>query len=71
MWRNFWILMQDKQITSLQYMEFVQKQLIHETAEQTIASGLMNLSALINNYLPISVCAEKERALFDIMMTLL
>lgn len=24
-WRNFWILMQDKQITSLQYMEFVQK----------------------------------------------
>lgn len=22
-WRNFWILMQDKQITSLQYMEFV------------------------------------------------
>jgi len=24
-WRNFWILTQDKQITSLQYMDFVQK----------------------------------------------
>ena len=46
-WRNLWILMLDKKMTSLQYMEFVKKQLILEPVEQIISSGLMNLSALI------------------------
>jgi hypothetical protein len=32
-WRYLWILVIDKRITSLQYMEFVQKQLVHETVE--------------------------------------
>jgi len=39
--------MLDKKMTSLQYMEFVKKQLILEPVEQIISSGLMNLSALI------------------------
>lgn len=67
-WRNFWILTQDKQITSLQYMDFVQKQLVHETVEQIITVGLMTLSTLIFEYLPIDVAAEKEHALFDILV---
>ena len=32
-WRNLWILMLDKQVTSLQYMEFVKKQLVLEPVE--------------------------------------
>jgi len=32
-WRYFWYLVQDKQMTSLKYMEFVQKNLPDETVE--------------------------------------
>jgi len=70
-WRSFWILTVDKKMTSLQYMEFVQKQLVHEDVEQIVAAGLLTLTTLIGNYLPIDVIAEKEHALFDILVSLL
>ena len=61
----------DKKITSLQYFEFVQKQLVHESVEQIIENGLMNLGALIENYLPLNVKNEKQQAIFEILVTLL
>jgi hypothetical protein len=52
-------------------MEFVQKQLVHESVEQIVAAGLLTLTALIDSYLPIDVASEKEQALFDILVALL
>lgn len=36
-----------------------------------MAAGLLTLTTLIGNYLPIDVIAEKEHALFDILVSLL
>lgn len=52
-------------------MDFVQKQLVHEHVEQIVVAGLQTLSTLIENYLPIEVIAEKEKALFEILVNLL
>lgn len=52
-WRNFWILLMDKKITSLQFLEFIKKQIVLESVQQIIEVGLMNLGALINNFIPL------------------
>ena len=44
-------------MTSLQYIDFVEKNLIHESVEQIITLGLMNLSTLISRYIPTSLIA--------------
>ena len=51
-WRHFWILVKDKKMTSLKYIEFLKKQLPLETVDQIIAVGLMNIRTLIPSYIP-------------------
>jgi aminopeptidase N len=51
-WRYFWMLVMDKKMSSLKYMEFVGINLPTETVEQIISTGLANLSSLISNYIP-------------------
>lgn len=51
-WRYFWQLVMDRKMSSLKYVEFVQKQLPHETVDQTIGVALMNLKVLIAYYIP-------------------
>jgi len=70
-WRYFWMLVMDKQTTSLKFIEFIQKQLPHENVEQIMAGGLTNLKGLIAYYIPSSLVQEKKDALFETLVTLL
>ena len=70
-WRHFWTLVLDKKMKSVDYMDFLLNQLQHETVEHIITPGIFNLSTLISSFLPIEVCEEKERALFETFVTLL
>ena len=70
-WRYFWQLVIDRKMTSLKYTEFVQKQLPHETVDQTIAVALMNLKVLIAYYIPTEFSAEKKDTMFAALITLL
>lgn len=51
-WRYFWMLVMDKKMSSVKYIEFVGKNLPTESVEQIISTGLLNLSSLISNYIP-------------------
>jgi len=42
----------DRRMTSVQYIDFVKQNLPCENVEQNISVVLMNLSALIKNYIP-------------------
>ena len=42
-------------MSSLQYIEFVKRNLPSETVEQIISVGLMSLSAIVNNYIPVEL----------------
>jgi len=58
-------------MSSLQFFNFVVKQLPHETVEQIIAVALMNLGGLINNYIPEHMIPEKKQIMFDLLVDLL
>lgn len=51
-WRYLWMLVLDKKMSSVKYIEFVGNNLPTETVEQIISSGLQNLSSLVSNYIP-------------------
>ncbi len=61
----------DKKMSSTQYFNFVNKQLAHETVEQIISTGLMNLSALIFYYLPEEQVLDRQKQIFETLMALL
>lgn len=63
-WRYFWMLVQDRQITSYKYLELAKKNLVLETVEQIISVVLMHLSAAIG-YLPVESIKEKRSDLFE------
>jgi len=70
-WRQLWLLVMDGQMSSLQYFDFVVKQLPQETVEQAITSTLMNLNTLIQYYIPedsVKTCQEK---MFETLLDLL
>ena len=69
--RYFWILVMDKKMTSLKYIDFVEKQLPHETVEQIITLGIANLKGLIAYYVPIELVADKKNVLFNTLVSLL
>ena len=58
-------------MTSLQYIDFVEKNLIHESVEQIITLGLMNLSTLISRYIPTSLIAENKNKIFKTLLHLI
>lgn len=58
-------------MSSLKYMEFVQRNLPNETVEQITSVGLMNLRVLISSYIPVELVKEKKDALFETLLTLL
>ena len=58
-------------MTSLQYIDFVEKNLIHESVEQIITLGLMNLSTLISRYIPTSLIAENKNKIFRTLLHLI
>ena len=70
-WRNFWLMVLDRKMSSLSYIEFVQKQLPHETIDSIIDVALMNLRVLIAYYIPVEHIAEKKNAMFSTLLTLL
>lgn len=70
-WRYFWMLVMDRQMSSLKYIEFVQRQLPHETVDQTLAVALMNLRVLISSYIPVELSSEKSNVMFDTLVALL
>ena len=71
MHRYFWMLVMDKKMTSLKYIEFVEKQLPTETVEQILSVCLANLKGLIAYYVPLELVAEKKDVLFNTLVTLL
>ena len=46
-WRHLWNHVMDRKMSSLKYMEFVQKNLPNESVDQIISAGLMHLRVLI------------------------
>ena len=69
--RYFWMLVMDKKMTSLKYIDFVEKQLPGETVEQIQTVALANLKGLIRNYVPLDLVPEKKDILFSTLVTLL
>ena len=69
--RYFWMLVMDKKMTSLKYIEFVEKQLPTETVEQILTVALANLKGLIAYYVPLELVAEKKDVLFNTLVNLL
>lgn len=63
-WRYFWLLVMDRKMSSLKYMDFVQQNLPSESVEQIIMAGLMNLRVLISSYIPLELVKGKKDALF-------
>ena len=61
----------NRKMSSLQYIDFVQNQLPHETVDQIISVGIMNLRVLIARYIPNELVSEKRDILFETMVTLL
>lgn len=55
----------EKSMKSSDFINFIVNQLPHEPEERILMTGLMQLRALINNYLPVELVAEKKAALFD------
>ena len=70
-WYHFWMLMIDKRMPSLKYIELVQKQLPREPIAQILQEGLFRLSALIKNYVPTDMVKEKMEAFFNTLVQLL
>lgn len=64
-WRYFWMSVMEKSMKSSDFINFIVNQLPHEPEERILMTGLMQLRALINNYLPVELVAEKKAALFD------
>jgi hypothetical protein len=55
----------DKSMKSTDFIDFIVNQLPNEPEERILMTGLMQLRALINQYLPVELVAEKKAALFD------
>ena len=58
-------------MSSLQYFDFVVQQLGYETVDQIIIVALMNLRALIDNYIPTQHVLEKKRVMFETLLKVL
>ncbi len=65
------MLVMDKQMSSLQYIDFVRINLPTETVEQIISVGLMNLASLISNYIPQESVKDNQKILFNTLVLLL
>jgi len=65
------MLVMDRKMSSLKYVDFVHKQLPHETVEQIIAFALMNLRVLIGSYIPLELVQQKKDVMFETLVTLL
>lgn len=70
-WRQLWLLVMDRRMSSLQYLDFVIQQIPYERVDQIIQVALMNLSALVSYYIPSSVVLEKKKAMFEVLLGLL
>lgn len=70
-WRYFWYLVMDLQMSSVQYLDFVEKNLPHESVEQITTVALMNLSQVISRYTPQMLIKDNQKRLFDILVLLL
>lgn len=71
LWRYFWLLVMDRQMSSLTYCEFVLANLPSECTEEIFVYALANLQVLIKNYVPVKFVAEKQAALFKMLQLLL
>lgn len=65
------MLVMDRKMSSLKYIEFVRKNLPLESVEQILSVGLMNLSTLISNYIPQELVKENQKILFETLVLLL
>ena len=58
-------------MSSLQYFDFVVKQIPFETVDQIITVALANLSALVSYYIPTQHVISKRTIMFDTLLQLL
>ena len=61
----------DRKMSSLKYMDFIEKNLPNENVDQIISVGLMHLRVLISAYIPLEMVSEKKDVLFETLVTLL
>jgi hypothetical protein len=59
------MLVLDKQMTSMQYIDFFIENIRNETITQIIDSGLMNLSTVVSQYIPTESVKDTKAQLFD------
>ena len=70
-WRQLWLLVMDRKMSSVQYFDFVVKQIPYESVDQIIQVALMNLSALVSYYIPHQHVLEKKKIMFETLLNLL
>ena len=65
------MLVMDRKMSSLKYIEFVRKNLPSESVEQIVSVGLLNLSALVSRYIPQELVKQNQKALYETLVLLL
>lgn len=70
-WRQLWLHVMDKKLSSIQYFQFILKAMPKETVEQTLSSILMNLGALINYYMPTDMIKPSKEKMFSTLLGIL
>lgn len=70
-WQNFWILVIEKKMSSLKFMDFVIINLPLEDVEENISTGLSKLSVLVNNYIPVALVKSSQQKMFDTLLQVL
>ena len=61
----------DRKMSSIQYFDFVIKQIPYESVDQIIQVALINLSALVSYYIPPQHVFEKKKIMFETLLNLL
>lgn len=70
-WRQLWLHVLDRKLSSVEYFNLVMQALPHEPVEQTLTFILQNLNALMLYYMPLTLVEESQTQLFGMLLSLL
>jgi hypothetical protein len=58
----------DKQMSSMKYIQFVQKQMPLESVDEIVINAIKNLDKLVNFYIPKEKVMESKAILFETLI---
>ena len=71
LWANMYMGVEDMEMSSLEYFNYIAENLPHETTESIIAGTLIDMDELITSYLPLSKTNYANQKMFDTIVSML